>query len=572
MFPVVLFALLCLARVASAQWATESFPLVAGWNAIWLPLDCSDRKIDTILPVSVEEIWQWNPSSSASTFTQSPVRPVQPDVQWVVWKRVTPVGGNALTTLTGQNAYLVKVADGTAAFNLSLTGKPLLPAIAWKSSGVNLVGFPTVPTGTPNFYSFFSYDPVLRSAPSIFQYVGGPLSDVAPRNPALVTAPAATPVVRNQAYWVQSTDYTDFSGPLAITTTGTRGVDFGDTLLTTSVRVKNSSDPAKGSSLTATLTPVVSTAAPTADAAGARANPTVAGPVPLLVRGAFNPTTGTYAYAPLGASLTTPSLAPGESTVVVLAVNRSTLGGAARDVFQSLLRVTDSLGLTRIDLPVTATSTSFDGIWVGAAVADKVDQVLSRGGVVTTTAAQPAAPFSLRLILQSGASATKLLQQVFVANDATGQPKASIKETSIKAVASSTGRIARLTSASFPPATTPPSAGAPVGLTGAATFSIVLPAGAATNPFIHAYHPDHDNLDAKFTGPAGPAESYQVTRNITLTFQSTLPGVSDTDPSWGSTTLGGTFTETLTGLRSTPFSVAGIFVIRRVSAASTLLP
>ena len=35
---------------ASAQWVTESYPLKAGFNAIWLSIDCSDRSIGELLP------------------------------------------------------------------------------------------------------------------------------------------------------------------------------------------------------------------------------------------------------------------------------------------------------------------------------------------------------------------------------------------------------------------------------------------------------------------------------------------------------------------------------------------
>ena len=39
-------SLSALAPRASAQWVTEDFPLKAGWNAVWLSIDCSDRPLD----------------------------------------------------------------------------------------------------------------------------------------------------------------------------------------------------------------------------------------------------------------------------------------------------------------------------------------------------------------------------------------------------------------------------------------------------------------------------------------------------------------------------------------------
>ena len=39
----------------------------------------------------------------------------------------------------------------------------------------------------------------------------------------------------------------------------------------------------------------------------------------------------------------------------------------------------------------------------------------------------------------------------------------------------------------------------------------------ASNPFVHAYHPDHDNLDADFLPIANGVESFKIIRSITLT-------------------------------------------------------
>ena len=100
-------------------------------------------------------------------------------------------------------------------------------------------------------------------------------------------------------------------------------------------------------------------------------------------------------------------------------------------------------------------------------------------------------------------------------------------------------------------------------------FQINLGYNEATNPFVHTYHPDHDNLDARFEGslPEG-VESYSIQREVTLKFVSSMPGL--TDPGWGSTLLGGDYNETLTGLRTTPVSVTGTFLLHRISSVPTL--
>ena len=101
-------------------------------------------------------------------------------------------------------------------------------------------------------------------------------------------------------------------------------------------------------------------------------------------------------------------------------------------------------------------------------------------------------------------------------------------------------------------------------------FSVPLSYDADSNPFVHRYHPDHDNLDPLFgTKLAAGQESWTVNRAVTLTFASSLPGV--TDPAWGVSMLGGTYQEVVTGLRAQTITTSGIFIIYRVADSSALL-
>ncbi len=93
-----------------------------------------------------------------------------------------------------------------------------------------------------------------------------------------------------------------------------------------------------------------------------------------------------------------------------------------------------------------------------------------------------------------------------------------------------------------------------------------------TNPFVHTYHPDHDNLGTDFkTALKSGDESYDVTRTCGFTFTSSPPDGSSV-AGWGTTVLGGTYTETLTGLNSKPLNVSGTFAMRRVSEISEITP
>jgi hypothetical protein len=95
----------------------------------------------------------------------------------------------------------------------------------------------------------------------------------------------------------------------------------------------------------------------------------------------------------------------------------------------------------------------------------------------------------------------------------------------------------------------------------------------AANPFLHTFHPDHDNLqpDFKRVEPIG-VESYGVTRQIRLTFRA--PGTDFNSLTAGSLALGGVYEEimTITGRSGATreFRLAGNFSLSRISSISTL--
>lgn len=363
----------------SAQWVSESYPLKAGWNGIWLSQDCSikadgsARTVNEVLFAAypkILEVWRWNPLSSTVQFTQAPSAPINSDSSWTVWRRGDP-DNSTLGTLTGNSAYLVNVATDTSTLTLSLTGRPLVPNYSFTSSGLNFIGFPMQSpdsTSLRNFETFFSFSEMLKTGPSVFYYNGGPLSDTNPKNPLqLITSQrASTSVSRNKAYWVKSAAYSDYYGPLKVTVLGSGGIEFGKKRNTVTVRVKNVTDPLKGRTVNATFTSAASVKAP--------GDSTAISAVPLRVRGERDANLQ-FTYTNLPALL---SLAPGEEKDLVLAVDRQ--GFVANKLYQSILKVTDSLNHTRIDLPVSASATTTSGIWMGEAVLNAVNQVETLSG------------------------------------------------------------------------------------------------------------------------------------------------------------------------------------------------
>jgi hypothetical protein len=92
------------------------------------------------------------------------------------------------------------------------------------------------------------------------------------------------------------------------------------------------------------------------------------------------------------------------------------------------------------------------------------------------------------------------------------------------------------------------------------------------NPFVHQYHPDHDNWDDFHTTfyPEG-VESYTIIRQITLQFTASDPlGLSQLVSGWAGNQLGGIYSETITGLYNTALYVQGTFRLQQATRIGVL--
>ena len=95
----------------------------------------------------------------------------------------------------------------------------------------------------------------------------------------------------------------------------------------------------------------------------------------------------------------------------------------------------------------------------------------------------------------------------------------------------------------------------------------------ASNPFLHTYHPDHDNLDAQFTSTlARGVESYGVTRQLTLSV--TAPENDFNSLTQGTQDLSGHYAELIAfqarGSQTRQYNVLGTFTLKRISDIATL--
>jgi hypothetical protein len=267
----------------------------------------------------------------------------------------------------------------------------------------------------------------------------------------------------------------------------------------------------------------------------------------------------------------------------------------------------------QVDVPVSAIAASNAGLWVGSASIDRVGQYLVSYARGDQTNYVEAANGDLSI---SSVAPNQLLQ------DSNGRYIATNTDTSLGAVARSySGRLivhnptngnavllqrvyygfdpgtnvvvasgesalhpgylknARRISTTFLPWTTGNTRWSLSGNLGSAqTLSNALPVtvafnDTAVNPFVHTYHPDHDNLNATFDGtlPQG-LESYTIERAIRLIIQ---PPANDFDSivSRG-VTLTGNYEETITlrgiGSNSREYRVSGGFTLNRISPVPTL--
>ncbi len=587
-------ALVANLTTARAQWLTQSFDLKAGWNAVFLHVDPSHATIGELLATdpdgSIEEIWMWKPAASSQQFVQSPQLPSSTGSQWVNWSRVLGDGA-PLQKLIPNAAYLVRVRTEIANYAWQLKGRAVVPRYQWSGSGLNFLGFPTAPVAPPSFDDFLALAPTeFQRTAEVYRYPGG---DLGPGNPGRVFALRTTPVRRGEAYWIRAGEvYNHYYGPFEVVAGGSGMVAYGESLSTVSVRLRNLT----ASPLTVTLNLIASEAPPSGLAP-------IAGVPPLLVRGEPNSTNLTYGYAglPVGTSQSW-SLAPfgqdGSERELVLGLDRSVLAGSEGDVLAGLLRFTDSLDQNQVDVGVTASIGSAAGLWVGGAAVTQVGQylksydrdaannpvVLTNGqysinGTNTSLGAVPTT-YPLRLVVHNPAAGPAMMfQRIFFGFNAATNPIVANREASLNRNLLSEARRISVTHLPWSEENAGWSFDGALAQGASVTVSVTNAFNNHTsNPFLHTYHPDHDNLDVRFQNelPQG-SESYTIVRDITLNVS---PPSDDFDSRTAAgKSFSGSYVETirLLGLAragntfdTRTFRVTGIFTLNRISEVATV--
>ncbi len=546
----ILLASLVLAGGAHAQWVTKSYPLSSGWNGVWLAGDASYVTVSELFAgnAAITEIWRWNPNPDSTQFTQTPSEPTANSDEWTIWKRDGTENG--LARMVGNSAYLFRCGSATTVPIKQLVQPPLA---TWLISGGNFLGFPSGITSAPKMSSFFASYPsasttVLASPSKIYKYIGGELGS---SNPMLVS-PGSETMDPNKAYWFNVATVGNFTAPVEYEVASSAGLAFGRTLTSCSVGITNRST----SDLTLTITLGASEAAPTNQAA-------ISGGVPLTVR-TYVSGTNSYTETAMGASITVPVKASNRTTVD-FGVNRAAMTGAADAFYASVLRIRDSANLSDVSLPVSALPASPAGLWV---MSTSVNQVNPTAGGGSSTSQ----PFPLLFLAHINAAGTgRLLSQAFVGKlRSDGNPLGiCIREDHVLGYSESDLKPVRYFAAQMPTSAHSIDGTGGFSIGNTATWEIAIPFNDRTNPFVHTYHPDHDNRDAKGGPLTAGQESHDIGRTCNFTFTSSPPDGSYV-AGWGSTVLGGTYQESISGLHRNTLQVRGTFEMRRVSEVAAI--
>ena len=189
-----------------------------------------------------------------------------------------------------------------------------------------------------------------------------------------------------------------------------------------------------------------------------------------------------------------------------------------------------------------------------------------------TFSAPPAVPSTptarklpLRMILHIDDNGTaRVLSQVFLGKLATAPHDYGLctRQSGLKADELATA--SRIVAVHLPPERVLASGSGSAGLGQTLVRSVSIPFDDNTNPFVHKFHPDHDNKDARGVPRNAGVESFNITRTMTFQF-TTSPPYGSAATGWGSTTIGGFYTEILSGLHKNSLTTSGTFELRRAS-------
>ncbi|PIE90775.1 MAG: hypothetical protein CR997_03885 [Acidobacteria bacterium] len=568
-FFYILSGLLILSTPVFAQTWDQEITLNPGWNAIYLEVQPeANRPGEVFAGHDIEAVWTWAQRRTKMDFIQDPTEGLWNKSGWLVWVPENAPAAMAvnLYRMFSGKSYLVNYA-GQQPVTLVVSGVPSVDKIKWVPDSYNLVGFHLDREHPPTFANFFSSSEAHQG--NLFYRLGS--------DGRWVQVNPAQSMRAGESYWIYTQGESSFNGPLMVELPGASGMDFNSLVQKAHVHVKN---------------------------IGAAGNITfemlsAEHPVPLHYRQQLDDEFKTEVWPQFEQSMVVE--APTDHvTSVQFSVDRANL--SAHET-HSILEIRDNAG-SRWLVPVRAekrSRTAYGGLWVGLVRVSNVSQ--SQLGSLEPEPVHR--PFTFRIIIHvDGDGQARLLKEVIqlwedgtytvVNNPDPGeeplyevdQPGRYVLITDDSLVPQFQGAGQsdgeplgyRISTAAYDFEGTELSMSGSFDFLRSLTVQLTVDPDLPTNPFKHKYHPDHNNLDEHYLPlPEGFEEALRIVRHFQLDFAELDPeGVAMDDgswsnkPGWGSTIMGGTFTETITGLHKNDIAVSGTFRLKLVSSTEEL--
>jgi len=571
-----------------AAWAQpvyeQTIELSPGWNSVYLEVQPEPSDPEMLFQgLPVESVWTYVPRTSSVDFVRNPNEGLWNVPNWLVYK---PEGQlEAVTTnlykIAVNRCYLIQIG-GTQQITWTVSGTPSLRKTKWVPNSLNLVGFPLDPDAPPTFRDYFEPSEA-HAGQEIYQLNS---------NGTWGLIPDTTPMKSGEAYWVYCDGTSEYFGLLDIDSMGNSSFDYDTLLNEKQLLIKNLSD---------------------------------SGSITFEVRPSANPLALSYWHFdeeekvnvwPEFPSIHTIDAPQGYRKSLRLGVRRADF---IHDNAEQILEIRDGMG-SRYLLPLKAKvyrppgyspsmsrAAALTGLWAGRVSIRAVSE--SQTGSQIPTAVSRA--FNYRIIVHVDANgvARLLKHVVFMYTEGSyrqienhidpAQPLYEVSEIAKPVLLTDESRIPefegvvlldsgdligrRLSTVAYDFEGSELEMVGNFGEIGNAiepyklVCNIILERDHPTNPFLHRYHPDHNNLDPFYlpydtdpaTGEPVVEESFKVTRIMEFGFTEEPP-TSATPLGWGSSLLGGIFRETLSGLHKHDIVVEGEFRLELVSSATEL--
>ena len=546
----LLLLFLCLALPTQAQWITQTIKLVPGFNPVYLEVTPADPSCATVfgsIP-QVREVWMYNRYLQTSTFTTNAAQSGQGQDHWLTW--FAPGGPKSflstLAQLRGGQSYLIRMPTNSTSLTITIQGMPQVPRADWIPNDVVLAGFPISETDKVTFYQFLKDSPQVAAS-------AGQDSAVFSVNPltafeSQIRNPELTRIQPGRAYWAYLQGHTHNPYPFQVNASGdNNSVQFLQDSPVSTIALVNSITT---SSQTIHLQLVDSEPAPAGQPPKAGTVPTAA--LIPAADGSFN-----LRNLANGVDLV---LGPGENRQLRLGMILRALAPATdtNSTYQAFLEVSEKTHGYRQLVPLAgevpgsklfgrngsllgspagvstkavakdnsstvATSALNAGLWVGTLTLNAVNLpgfAQTNNPDPSQFPVVPATPLTTRVMVHVDSNGvSRLVQQIIFADVSNGTNVTTRMFSSLTNVPVGATLKSRVSAPSWPATT-------PTVMTGSfgsnITTSVTVPFNDKVNPFVHRYHPDHNNLAEDFVTPLPSGqESFDITRNVAFYFGAT---------------------------------------------------